>query len=63
MKYIMIIVGALIVVAGAFALSGLVIWGLGCALIKVFNIDFAFTYWQAIIIAVVLFVIGSYLKK
>lgn len=63
MKYIMIIVGTLTVFAGACALSGLVIWGLGWALINVFNIDFVFTYWQALVMAVVLFVIGSYFKK
>lgn len=63
MKNFLLIIVTLIIVVLTFALNGLVFWGLGVAFVKVFNINFVFTYWQGLIIGTIFSLICMSLKK
>lgn len=63
MKNFLLIILTLIIVVLTFAFNGLVFWGLGVAFVKAFNINFAFTYWQGLIIGTIFSLICMSLKK
>lgn len=56
-------IAGLLIVILLYALSGLILWGVGSLLVWAFGIDFQFTYLMGLALAIVLSVVGSYFKK
>ena len=42
-----------------FGLSGLILWGIGVAVCKVFEINYNWTFWHGLITGIVLTIIGN----
>lgn len=52
----------IVIVALAYAISGLFVWLLGKFIISVFNINYVWTYWHGLATSIVLSVIGNAFK-
>lgn len=55
-------IGALIV-AGAYAVSGLCMWGVGNLVIHVFDIEYTWTYMHGLCTSIVLSIVGGAFKS
>lgn len=53
MKYLMIGLGTILIIAMLFSLSALIFWGLGSLIIWVFKINFVWTFWHGLVCALV----------
>lgn len=53
MKYLMIGLGTILIMAMLFSLSALIFWGLGSLIIWVFKINFVWTFWHGLVCALV----------
>lgn len=53
MKYLMIGLGTILIMAILFSLSALIFWGLGSLIIWVFKINFVWTFWHGLVCALV----------
>lgn len=53
MKYLLIGLGAILIIAILLSLSALIFWGLGNLVILVFSIDFVWTFWHGLVCALV----------
>ena len=53
MKYILIALGTIFIIASAFILSSIIFWGLGNLIIWVFKIDYTWTIWHGLACALV----------
>lgn len=53
MKYLMIGIGTILIIAMLFSLSALIFWGLGSLIIWVFKINFVWTFWHGLVCALV----------
>lgn len=53
MKYLMIVLGTILIMAMLFSLSALIFWGLGSLIIWVFKINFVWTFWHGLVCALV----------
>ena len=53
MKYLMIGIGTILIIAFVLSLSALIFWGLGNLIIWVFGIKFVWTFWHGLICALV----------
>lgn len=53
MKYLMIGIGTILIMAILFSLSVLIFWGLGSLIIWVFKISFVWTFWHGLVCALV----------
>ncbi len=53
MKYLMIGIGTILIMAILFSLSALIFWGLGSLIIWVFKINFVWTFWHGLVCALV----------
>lgn len=50
------------VVAICFAISGLILWGIGCLVIEVFNISYEWTFLHGLCTALILWILASWFK-
>ena len=57
MKVILVIVGVILIAVACCALGGLVIWGVGNALLEALSIDYQLTYWASVLIALVISIV------
>lgn len=53
MKYLLIGLGAILIIAILLSLSAIIFWGLGNLVILVFSIDFVWTFWHGLVCALV----------
>lgn len=60
MKIIIYILLGLAIVIPLLLLSGLMMWGIGLFVIKVFKLNFVMTYWHGLAISLVLFALGKF---
>lgn len=60
---ILTIVLAIIVVLGLCALSACVFWGLGVLIVKVFKINYDWTFWHGLCVALVVSIISGIFNK
>lgn len=60
MKIIIYIILVLAILIPLMLLSGLMMWGIGLFVIKVFKLKFVMTYWHGLAIALVLFALGRF---
>lgn len=59
-KIIIYILLGLAIVIPLLLLSGLMMWGIGLFVIKVFKLNFVMTYWHGLAISLVLFALGKF---
>lgn len=57
MKVILVIVGVILIAVACCALGGLVIWGVGNALLSALSIDYQLSYWASVLIALVISIV------
>ena len=53
MKYILIVLGTIFIIAFAFVLSSLIFWGLGNLIIWIFKINYTWTFLHGLACALV----------
>lgn len=53
MKYLMMGIGTILIIAILFSLSALIFWGLGNLIIWAFGIKFVWTFWHGLVCALV----------
>lgn len=58
-KIIIYILLGLAIIIPLLLLSGLMMWGIGLFVIKVFKLNFVMTYWHGLAISLVLFALGG----
>lgn len=58
-KIIIYILLGLAIFIPLMLLSGLMMWGIGLFVIKVFKLNFVMTYWHGLAISLVLFALGG----
>ncbi len=54
---------ALIIVLAAIAVGACIFWGLGVLIVKVFEINYNWTFWHGLCVQLVFAVVGSSFKK
>ena len=59
-KIIIYILLGLAIFIPLLLLSGLMMWGIGLFVIKVFKLNFVMTYWHGLAISLVLFALGKF---
>lgn len=59
-KIIIYILIGLAILIPLLLLSGLMMWGIGLFVIKVFKLNFVMTYWHGLAISLVLFALGKF---
>lgn len=59
---IVFILLAMLLVALALSLSGLVMWGIGSFIIWAFGISFTWTYWHGLAVAFIIWILSSIFK-
>lgn len=59
---IAVVLGVIALIVGAFALSGLIYWGIGAFIIWAFAINFAWTFWQGLAIAFIVNILSEIFK-
>lgn len=59
-KIIIYILLGLAIIIPLLLLSGLMMWGIGLFVIKVFKLKFVMTYWHGLAISLVLFALGRF---
>jgi hypothetical protein len=62
MRIFLIILGVVLVIIGAFGLSGLLMWGIGSFIIWAFKISFVWTYWHGLAVAFIIWILSSIFK-
>ena len=60
MKILVYILLGLAILIPLLLLSGLMMWGIGLFVIKVFKLKFFMTYWHGLAISLVLFALGRF---
>lgn len=60
MKILVYILLGLAILIPLLLLSGLMMWGIGLFVIKVFKLKFVMTYWHGLAISLVLFALGRF---
>lgn len=62
MKVFLCILGVILGIIVAFALSGLLMWGIGSFIIWAFKISFIWTYWHGLAVAFIIWILSSIFK-
>lgn len=62
MKILGIILGVIALIAIAFALSGLIFWGIGAFIIWAFGIAFTWTFWHGLAVVFIVWILSSIFK-
>lgn len=60
--FIAAVLGIIALIAGIFALSGLIYWGIGVFIIWVFGINFVWTFWHGLAVAIIVNILIAILK-
>lgn len=60
MKILISILIVLAILIPLMLLSGLMMWGIGLFVIKIFKLNFVMTYWHGLAISLVLFALGRF---
>lgn len=63
MKKFFIVLAVVLAVIAAFALSGLLMWGIGNFIVWAFKISFVWTYWHGLAATFIIWIVSSIFKQ
>ena len=63
LEVILVVLIAILMIAGLFALSGLIFYGLGLLIINTFGIDYTWTYMHGLCVAIIIYILSCIFGK